>query len=142
MRAATLLSGATEFIDALPQGYDTPLGRSGSKLSVGQKQRLSIARALIRPASVLVLDEPTSALDSTTERHLARTIEEVGREKLVVVIAHRLSTIRNANQILFVEHGRIIERGSHAELMAMQDGAYRHFVELQMGGRDRNASSV
>lgn len=140
MRAATLRSGASEFIDALPQGYETPLGRSGSKLSVGQKQRLSIARALIRPASVLILDEPSSALDPETERNLARTIEEVGREKLVVVIAHRLSTIRNADQILFVEDGRIVERGSHDELMAIENGAYRRFVELQTGGVNRDAS--
>ena len=134
MKVATRLSGAAEFIEALPQGFDTPLGRSGSKLSVGQKQRLSIARALIRPANVLILDEPTSALDPMTERGLARTIEEVGREKLVLVIAHRLSTIRNADQILFVDHGRIIERGSHDQLMTLPDGAYRRFVELQARG--------
>ncbi len=134
MKAATRLSGAGEFIETLPEGFETPLGRSGNKLSVGQKQRLSIARALIRPCNVLVLDEPTSALDSKTERELARTIEEVGREKLVLVIAHRLSTIRNAGQILFVDHGRIIERGSHDELMALPEGAYRRFVALQTRG--------
>lgn len=134
LEAATALSGASEFIEALPQRYDTPLGRSGSKLSVGQKQRLSIARALIRPSSVLILDEPTSALDSKTERDLARTIEEVGQEKLVLLIAHRLSTIRNASQILFVDDGRIIERGSHDELVSRTNGAYRRFFELQSQG--------
>ena len=134
MKRAARQSGASEFIEGLPQGYETPLGRSGGKLSVGQKQRLSIARALVRPANVLILDEPTSALDPKTERNLARTIEEVGREKLVLVIAHRLSTIRNADQILFLDRGRIVERGSHDELMARPAGAYRRFVELQTRG--------
>jgi ABC-type multidrug transport system fused ATPase/permease subunit len=131
VRRAAEIAGAAEFIERLPQGYDTPLGRGGGRLSVGQKQRLSIARALVREAPVLVLDEPTAALDPETEMMLVETLREVSRDRLVVVIAHRLSTIRSAQQILFVEEGRIRERGSHAELMAREGGAYRHFVELQ-----------
>ncbi|MCG8587987.1 MAG: ABC transporter ATP-binding protein/permease [Proteobacteria bacterium] len=127
-------AGAHEFIARLPLGYDTPLGRAGGKLSVGQKQRLSIARALVRRAPVLVLDEPTSALDPATERQLVESLRQARRERLVVVIAHRLSTVRAADQILFVEAGRIVERGSHDELMAREGGAYRRYVELQTRG--------
>jgi ABC-type multidrug transport system fused ATPase/permease subunit len=132
-REAARLAGADAFIQALPQGYDTPLGRAGGRLSVGQKQRLSIARALVRRAPVLVLDEPTAALDPETEATLVATLREASRDRLVVVIAHRLSTIRSADEILFLGDGEIQERGSHAELMARTGGAYRHFVELQAG---------
>jgi ABC-type multidrug transport system fused ATPase/permease subunit len=131
---AARVAGADEFIRRLPQGYATPLGRSGGKLSVGQKQRLSIARALVRDAPILILDEPTSALDPKTEQHLVAALREASRDRIVIVIAHRLSTIREADQILFIEEGRSIERGTHAELMTQPDGAYRHFVELQTHG--------
>lgn len=131
MREAAETAGALEFIEHMPQGFETPLGRNGGKLSVGQKQRLSIARALVRQAPVLVLDEPTAALDPETEAQLVRTLQKASRDKLVVVIAHRLSTIRRADQILFVRDGHIDERGSHLELMSRPGGAYRRFVELQ-----------
>ncbi len=131
LRRAAEIAGASEFIDRLPQGYDTPLGRGGGRLSVGQKQRLSIARALVREAPVLVLDEPTAALDPETEMQLVETLQSVARDRLVVVIAHRLSTIRSADQILFLQEGRVRERGSHEELMALEGGRYRRFVELQ-----------
>jgi ABC-type multidrug transport system fused ATPase/permease subunit len=134
VRRAAHVAGADEFIARLPEGYSTPLGRGGGKLSVGQKQRLSIARALVRPARILILDEPTSALDSETERRLVAALREASRDRLVLVIAHRLSTIRAADQIVFVDEGRIIERGSHDELMALPQGAYRRFVELQTRG--------
>jgi ABC-type multidrug transport system fused ATPase/permease subunit len=101
---------------------------------VGQKQRLAIARALLRASEVLVLDEPTSALDPETERDLVAALREASRERLVLVIAHRLSTIRAADRIYFVEDGRIRESGSHDELMADPDSAYRRFVELQTRG--------
>jgi ABC-type multidrug transport system fused ATPase/permease subunit len=134
MRQALRLAGAEEFVARLPQGLHTRLGRGGGRLSVGQKQRLSVARALLREAPLLVLDEPTSALDPETERRLLTTLREAARSRLVLVIAHRLSTVRAADQICFVERGRIVERGSHAELMARPAGAYRRFVELQTRG--------
>lgn len=130
LRAARA-AGAAEFIEQLPRGMGTPLGRSGGRLSVGQKQRLTIARALIREGSVLVFDEPTAALDPETEARLVVTLREASRERLVLVIAHRLSTIRSADQILFLEDGKIREQGSHEELLAIEGGAYRRFVELQ-----------
>lgn len=134
VRHAARIAGADEFIERLPQGYATRLGRGGGKLSVGQKQRLSIARALVRPSRVLVLDEPTSALDPETERRLVAALREAARDRLVLVIAHRLSTVRAADQILFLEAGRVVERGSHAELVARPNGAYRRFVDLQTRG--------
>ncbi len=134
VRRAAAIAGADEFIRELPQGYQTRLGRSGGKLSVGQKQRLSIARALVRRSRIVILDEPTSALDPETEQRLVSALREASRTRLVMVIAHRLSTVRSADQILFVEEGRIVERGSHSELMAKRGGAYRRFVELQTRG--------
>jgi ABC-type multidrug transport system fused ATPase/permease subunit len=134
LRHAARVAGADEFIRALPQGYQTPLGRSGAKLSVGQRQRLAIARALVRDPRILILDEPTSALDSETEHRLVRALREASSDRAVLVIAHRLSTVRDADIIHFVDGGRIIESGSHAELLARKDGAYRRFVELQARG--------
>ena len=134
VRRAARIAGADAFIRALPRGYETPLGRGGGKLSVGQKQRIAIARALVRDAPILILDEPTSALDPETERALVAALREASRTRLVLVIAHRLSSIREADQILFVDRGRILERGTHEELLARPDGAYRRFVELQSRG--------
>jgi len=134
VRRAARLAGADGFIRALPEGYRTRLGRGGGRLSVGQKQRLAIARALVRDAPILILDEPTSALDPDTERQLVESLHEAARERLVLVIAHRLSTVRSADRILFLDGGRVVEEGTHAELMARPDGAYRRFVELQTRG--------
>ncbi|MEN8181645.1 MAG: ABC transporter ATP-binding protein, partial [Myxococcota bacterium] len=134
VRRAARMAGADEFIGRLPDGYQTRLGRSGGKLSVGQKQRLAIARALVREAPILVLDEPTSALDHETEGRVVSALRQAAGEHVVLVIAHRLSTVRAADQILFLESGRIIERGSHTELMALPEGAYRRYVELQTRG--------
>jgi ABC-type multidrug transport system fused ATPase/permease subunit len=134
IRQAAVTAGADEFIRRLPEGYQTRLGRGGGNLSVGQKQRLSIARALVRDAPILILDEPTSALDPDTEHRLVAALREASHRRLVLVIAHRLSTVRAADQICFLEDGRILERGSHDELMTRPDGAYRRFVELQTRG--------
>jgi ABC-type multidrug transport system fused ATPase/permease subunit len=134
LRRAARSAGADEFIRALPQGYDTPLGRAGGRLSVGQRQRLAIARALVREPRVLILDEPTSALDPETEQRLVEALREASRACAVLVIAHRLSTVRHADRIAFVEAGRIVESGSHEELMARPGGAYRRFVEMQNRG--------
>lgn len=126
------IAGIHDFIAQLPDGYDTKLGSaSASKLSVGQKQRISIARGLLRDAKVLVLDEPTSALDPETEQYLVRSLHEAAKDRLVVIIAHRLSTIAHADKIVFLDGGRVMEQGSHAELMTRDGGHYRRFVELQ-----------
>ena len=125
------IAGAHDFIAALPDGYDTRLGTSMSKLSVGQKQRLAIARGLLRDSRILILDEPTSALDPETEEYLVRSLHEAARDRLVIIIAHRLSTIASADKIVFLEDGTLRESGSHDELMALPDGHYRRFVELQ-----------
>jgi ABC-type multidrug transport system fused ATPase/permease subunit len=130
-REALRQAGALGFVEGLPQGLHTPLGRGGGKLSVGQRQRLAIARGLVREAPILILDEPTSALDPETERGLVKALREAARDRVVLVIAHRLSTVRHADEIVFLEKGRVVERGSHAALMARPDSAYRRYVELQ-----------
>ena len=128
---ALRLARADEFVARLPAGLATRVGRGGSQLSVGQRQRLAIARALVRETPILILDEPTSALDPETEQALVASLREAGRGRLVLVIAHRLSTIRAADRIVFLEAGRLVEQGSHAELAARPGGAYRRFLELQ-----------
>ena len=133
MLTALATAGCMDFVDELPDGIDTVLGRSGDTLSVGQQQRLSIARGLVRDASVLILDEPTAALDPTTENRLVASLRSAAENRLVVVIAHRLSTIRTADRIVFLDAGRIRDIGSHDELMAKPGSPYREFVELQGG---------
>ncbi|MDE0177230.1 MAG: ATP-binding cassette domain-containing protein, partial [Gammaproteobacteria bacterium] len=125
------IAGAHAFIAGLPEGYDTRLGTVTSKLSVGQKQRIAIARGLLQDASILILDEPTSALDPETESYLVAALEEAAKHKLVVVIAHRLSTVARANRVVFLEDGRVVEQGSPKNLLSDPNGRYRAFVELQ-----------
>ena len=129
------IAGAYDFIMGLPEGFETELGTVNSKLSVGQKQRIAIARGLLRDARILVLDEPTSALDPETEAYLVDALHEAAKDKLVIIIAHRLSTIANADRIYFLQEGEIKEVGSHDELMAIPDGHYRGYVTLQAGAR-------
>ena len=131
MLEACRVADAMEFIDRLPDGLDTVIGKSGDTLSVGQKQRLSIARGLIRHTPIVVLDEPTAALDPQTENALMAALREATKERLVIVIAHRLSTIRKADQIVFLEEGRVVDVGDHDKLMSDPGGRYRRFVELQ-----------
>ena len=123
-------SGVTDFLDDLPAGLDTMLGPNGANLSVGQKQRVSIARALVCDAPVLILDEPTAALDPTTEQALIRSLNVAKAGRIVFIVAHRLSTIQAADLILFLENGTIVEQGTHVELMAL-DGRYRNYVDSQ-----------
>jgi ABC-type multidrug transport system fused ATPase/permease subunit len=125
------IAGAHDFITSLPNGYHSKLGTVTSKLSVGQKQRISIARGLLKDASVLILDEPTSALDPETETYLVNSLHEAAKDKLVIIIAHRLSTIAHADNIVFLENGQIMEQGSHQQLLENADGYYSRFVALQ-----------
>ena len=128
---ALAAAACLDFVRTLPNGLDTVLGQSGDTLSVGQQQRLCIARGLIRNTPVLILDEPTAALDPSTENDLVRALRASAKGRLVVVIAHRLSTIRHADRIVFLDGGRVRDVGDHDTLMANADGPYRRFVELQ-----------
>ena len=129
---AAELAYAMDFIKDMDNGLDTMIGENGVSLSGGQRQRLAIARALLRNAPVLILDEATSALDTESERAIQSALDELQKDRTVLVIAHRLSTIENADQILVVDEGEIIERGVHAELLA-QDGAYAQLHRIQFG---------
>lgn len=121
---------AMEFIEKMPQGLDTVIGENGVSLSGGQRQRLAIARALLRNSPVLVLDEATSALDTESERAIQAALDELQKDRTVLVIAHRLSTIENADEILVIDQGQIVERGSHQTLLA-QGGAYQQLYQMQ-----------
>ena len=134
MESVCRLAGALDFVQAMPEGFDSRIGRGGGTLSTGQKQRLSIARGLLRGAPILILDEPTAALDPETERALLDSLSASREDRLTIVVAHRLSTIERADRIVYLDQGRIVETGSHDELMAMPNGAYRRFVDLQVGG--------
>ena len=128
VRAAAVTACAHEFIEALPGGYLTELGERGAKLSTGQRQRISIARAVAKDAPILILDEPTSALDVNTEQEVLERLAEWGRDKVIFLITHRIRTIRQADQVLFVEHGSVVEHGSHETLMSDPNGRYRAFA--------------
>lgn len=125
----------TEFTDSLPLGLDTMVGENGVMLSGGQRQRIAIARALLRDAPILILDEATSALDSESERHIQKALSRLQKNRTSIVIAHRLSTIENADEILVMEDGKVLERGDHETLLAKQ-GAYCQLYRLQFGGAE------
>nr|WP_241175359.1 ABC transporter ATP-binding protein [Natronolimnobius sp. AArcel1] len=129
---AATLAGAHEFITDLENGYDTQVGERGASLSGGQRQRIAIARAILKEPDVLILDEATSHVDNETERQIQRSIDATAGEQTTIAIAHRLSTIRNADQILVVDDGEVVERGTHDELLE-QDGLYADLWRVQVG---------
>ena len=116
-----------DFISALPEGYETVIGEGGASLSGGEKQRISIARAMMKDAPVIFLDEATANVDPENENELMQAVQALTEEKTVVMIAHRLKTVEHADQILVVDHGQIVQRGTHTELLA-QEGIYRNFI--------------
>ncbi len=132
IESAARIACAHEFILELPMGYATELGEKGGKLSTGQRQRLSIARAVLRDSAILILDEPTAALDAETEQRVIANLAEWGKDKIVFIITHRLSTIRNADQIAFLDDGKLKEIGTHDELMS-KTGDYAKFVNAELG---------
>ena len=122
-----------EFIDAMPHGLDTLIGERGVKLSGGQRQRLAIARAVLKDAPVLILDEATSSLDSESERHIQEAVETVRSGRTTLIIAHRLSTIEGADRIIVMDRGRVVDTGTHAELLE-RNGLYAGLYRSSFSG--------
>jgi subfamily B ATP-binding cassette protein MsbA len=133
--AAAKAAAAHDFIEKLPQGYDTPVGVAGGRLSGGERQRISLARAFLKDAPILLLDEATSALDSESEHLVQNAIRELMRGRTTLVIAHRLSTVRDADQIVVMEAGRVAETGTHEALVA-RGGVYARLHRLQLSDGD------
>jgi subfamily B ATP-binding cassette protein MsbA len=134
LREAAYAAHALEFIERLPQGFDTWVGENGVLLSGGQRQRIAIARALLKDAPILILDEATSSLDTEAERHIQEALERLLEQRTTLVIAHRLSTIEQADRILVLEAGRIVESGRHDELLA-REGIYAGLYRTQLRGQ-------
>lgn len=133
MIAAAKEAHAHEFIEKFPEKYNQIVGWRGVKLSIGQKQRIALARAFLRNPDILILDEPTSALDAQSERFIKASLERLMEERTTFIIAHRLSTVREVNKILVFKDGKIVEQGTHDELMRIPNGTYRALYELQVG---------
>jgi subfamily B ATP-binding cassette protein MsbA len=129
---AAVTAFADSFIRGLPQGYDTRVGEHGVKLSGGQRQRIAIARAMLRNAPILLLDEATSALDNESERAVQEALKRLQQGRTTIVVAHRLSTIVDADQIVVLEHGAVVEQGAHNDLLA-KNGVYARLYGLQSG---------
>src|SRR5262249_51220967 len=129
IEAAARAANAHAFIERLPDGYQTVIGERGATLSGGERQRLAIARALLKDAPILILDEPTSSLDAETEAQLLEALERLMRGRTTLLIAHRLSTIRAADWIVVLDHGRVVEAGTHAHLLS-RNGLYAPFQPL------------
>ncbi len=129
---AARIAAMDEYINGLPHGLDTVLSDRGGKISSGQKQRLTLARAIVKDTAILILDEPTAALDAVTEHKVMQNLAEWGKGRAIFLVTHRISTIRQADNIIFLDDGNVKESGSHQELMAKEDGYYRGFVEKEL----------
>ncbi|CAE6054783.1 unnamed protein product [Arabidopsis arenosa] len=141
IKAAAELANASKFVDKLPQGLDTMVGEHGTQLSGGQKQRIAVARAILKDPRILLLDEATSALDAESERVVQEALDRIMVNRTTVVVAHRLSTVRNADMIAVIHQGKIVEKGSHTELLKDPEGAYSQLIRLQEEkNSDANAS--
>jgi ATP-binding cassette subfamily B protein len=138
--AAARAASIHDFIESLPDGYATMVGERGLKLSGGEKQRVAIARTLLKNPAILIFDEATSALDSKSEQAIQAQLKEIAKQRTTLVIAHRLSTIADAHQILVLDHGRIVERGTHAQLIA-QRGLYQQMWDRQQARQDEDLAS-
>jgi subfamily B ATP-binding cassette protein MsbA len=130
---------AHEFIEKMPEGYETVIGEKGVKLSGGQRQRIAIARAIMKNAPILILDEATSALDTKSEMIVQSALDNLMQGRTTFIIAHRLSTIRNADQILVMSEGEVVERGTHADLM-QHSGVYNRLIDIQSGYQKKQSS--
>ena len=130
MIAATKKVCCHDFIMAMPKGYDTVVGEGGGTLSGGERQRISIARAILKDAPIIILDEATASIDPENEHLIQQAISELTHGKTIIIIAHRLATIENADQILVLDDGRIVQQGTHAQLVR-EEGRYRRFVEIR-----------
>jgi ATP-binding cassette subfamily B protein len=128
MIEAAQAANAHDFIMGFPQQYDTVVGERGTKLSGGQRQRISIARAILKDPRILLLDEATSSVDTRTEKQIERGMDRLMKNRTTFVIAHRLSTVRNSNKIIVLEHGEIVEQGTHEELLKMRGRYYQLYT--------------
>ncbi|XP_030947833.1 ABC transporter B family member 11-like isoform X16 [Quercus lobata] len=142
IRAAAELANAAKFIDKLPQGLDTMVGERGTQLSGGQKQRIAIARAILKDPRILLLDEATSALDTESERVVQEALDRIMVNRTTVIVAHRLCTVRNADMIAVIHKGKLVEKGSHSELLKDPDGAYSQLIRLQEANKSSKRKTI